>query len=207
MGRYVGPSCKLCRREGTKLFLKGTRCETAKCVLGKRDHPPGQHKWRRGRTSAYGIQLREKQKLKRAFGIREAQLRMVFRRAARTKANTGITLLALLERRLDNVVCLLGFALSRKQARQMVTHGHFSVNNRCVDIPSYTVVAGDIIRPRTEPVLKLVQENLEITQGRPVPGWLVMQKAPPQGEVSQLPTREDISFAIDENLVVELCSK
>jgi len=207
MSRYLGPQCKLCRREGAKLFLKGSRCETAKCALNKRDYPPGEHRWRRGKPSDYGIHLREKQKVKRAYGISDSQLRRYYRRAASSKATTGILLLTLLERRLDNVVYHLGLAQSRKQARQLIAHGHVAVNDRRVDVPSYEVSLGDLIKARTERGLKLVKENMQLTEKRPVPGWLTLQPDPPRGEVSELPTREDISFPIDESLVVELVSR
>lgn len=207
MSRYIGSQCKLCRRERVKLFLKGTRCETAKCALSKRDYPPGEHRWRRGKPSDYGIHLREKQKVKRAYGISESQLRKYYRRAASAKATTGILLLTLLERRLDNVVYHLGLAQSRRQARQLITHGHIAVNDGRVDVPSYEVSVGDLVKPRTERGLKLVKENLQVTERRPVPGWLVFQQDPLRGEVTELPTREDISFPIDESLVVEFVSR
>lgn len=208
MARHTGPVCRLCRREGMKLFLKGARCETAKCAISRREYPPGMHSWRRGKFSEYGTQLREKQKLKRAYGLLEKQFRLYFEEAERKKGNTGENLLVLLERRLDNVVYLLGFASSRAQGRQLITHGHLTVNGRRVDIPSYQLRIGDTIEPyNSENSRKNVKEHAEQSAERPMPGWLDRSVDPPKGTVVSLPSRDDISIPIQEQLVVEFCSK
>jgi len=208
MARHTGPVCRLCRREGMKLFLKGARCETAKCAISRREYPPGMHSWRRGKFSEYGTQLREKQKLKRAYGLLEKQFRLYFEEAERKKGNTGENLLVLLERRLDNVVYLLGFASSRAQGRQLITHGHLTVNGRRVDIPSYQLRIGDTIEPyNSENSKKHVKEHAEQSAERPMPGWLDRSVDPPKGTVVSLPSRDDISIPIQEQLVVEFCSK
>jgi len=166
MARYTGPKCRLCRREGLKLFLRGTRCESAKCAVTRRETPPGMLSWRRGRLSEYGIQLREKQKVKRYYGVLERQFRRVFAEAVRQPGNTGERLLVLLERRLDNVVLRIGFAPSRAQARQFIVHGHITVNGRRVDRPSFMVKVGDEIGVRApERSQKLVQEGLAASKG------------------------------------------
>src|SRR5688500_15386283 len=151
MARHTGPVCRLCRREGMKLFLKGTRCDTPKCAIERRDSPPGAQQARRGKQTDYGVHLREKQKVKHYYGILERQFRMYFARAARSKGNTGATLMSLLERRLDNVIHRVGFGQSRAQARQLVAHGHITVNGRRVDIPSYLLQAGDVVRVKNRP--------------------------------------------------------
>jgi small subunit ribosomal protein S4 len=209
MGRYTGSVCKLCRREGVKLFLKGTRCHTPKCAVSKREYPPGMHPWRRGKPSAYGIQLREKQKLKRAYGVREGQFRRFFAVASRAKGNTGEALLVMAERRLDNVVTLLGFALSRAQARQLISHGNISVNGRRTTIPSLQVREKMVIKPIGDPVTKLVRENIEQAKAisNVLPQWLTLKEDPPEGVVERLPRRDEISFDIQEQLIVELLSK
>jgi len=208
MGNYTGPNCRRCRREGLKLFLKGSRCDTPKCALARRDYAPGMHTWRRGRMSDYGVQLREKQKVKRHYGVMERQFRRVFEEANRQPGNTGETLLLLLERRLDNVVFRLGFAASRPEARQLVTHGHITVNERKLDIPSYLTKVGNVIGVRQrEKSLKKVQERIEMTKGTPRPSWLEREESPPRGRILALPRREEISLPIQEQLVVEFCSK
>ena len=208
MGRYTGPTCRLCRREGVKLFLKGERCDSPKCAVNRRNQPPGERRWRRPKVSEYGLQLREKQKVKRFYGVFERQFRRYFAEAERQKGNTGENLLVILERRLDNVVCLLGMAASRAMARQMITHGHIEVNGRRVTIPSHLVKPGDVIAPKqNERTAKLVARALEATKGRAVPAWLEVNPEPLQGRVLRLPAREDVSIDVREQLVVELCSK
>ena len=208
MARYIGPKCKLCRREGLKLFLKGTRCDTARCGLARREYPPGMHSWRRGKFSEYGVQLREKQKVKRAYGIYEAQFRNYFLKAERGKGNTGEDLLIALERRLDNVVFLAGMAPSRAAARQLATHGHVFVNGRRVDIPSYSVALHDAVRIEDKQrAHKLVAQSLEQTRGRERPTWIEVDPAKQEIHVVNLPTREDVSVPVHEQLIVEFCSK
>src|SRR5882672_11494514 len=165
MARYTGPVCRLCRRDGLKLFLKGTRCDTPKCAIERRDTAPGMHTYRRGKQTDYGLHLREKQKVKHYYGVLERQFRGYFGRATRTKGNTGSALMSLLERRLDNIVHRLGFGLSRAQARQIINHGHVTVNGRRVDIPSYLVRAGDVIRVKNRvKSLQAIQSNLSENQ-------------------------------------------
>ena len=208
MARYVGPQCRLCRREGGKLFLKGIRCDTVKCAITKRKYPPGQFTWGRGKLSKYGIQFREKQKTKRFYGVLERQFRNYFRKAERQKGNTGDNLLVMLERRLDNVLCLAFFAASRKSARQLILHGHITVNNKKVDIASYLVKVGDVIKPKnTETTLNIVKANIESLKGRNIPAWMEFKAEIPEVVVTQLPAREDISVSVHEQLIVELCSK
>lgn len=208
MARYVGPQCRLCRREGEKLFLKGIRCDTVKCAITKRKYPPGQFTWGRGKLSKYGIQFREKQKLKRFYGILDRQFQNYFKKAERQKGNTGENLLAMLERRLDNVVYLLSFAPSRKSARQLILHGHILVNDKKVDIGSYLVKTGDIVRPKSiEITQNIVKANIELVKGRNIPAWIQSRADTLEGVVTQLPAREDISASAQEQLIVELCSK
>lgn len=208
MARYVGPQCRLCRREGEKLFLKGIRCDTVKCAITKRKYPPGQFTWGRGKLSKYGIQFREKQKLKRFYGILDRQFQNYFKKAERQKGNTGENLLALLERRLDNIVYLLSFAPSRKSARQLILHGHILVNDKKVDIGSYLVKAGDIIKPKNNEISQnIVKANIELVKGRNIPAWIQSRADTLEGVVTQLPAREDISAPVQEQLIVELCSK
>ena len=208
MARYVGPQCRLCRREGEKLFLKGIRCDTVKCAITKRKYPPGQFAWGRGKLSKYGIQFREKQKTKRFYGVLERQFRNYFRKAERQKGNTGDNLLVMLERRLDNVLCLAFFAASRKSARQLILHGHITVNNKKVDIASYLVKVGDVIKPKnTETTLNIVKANIESLKGRNIPAWMEFKAEIPEVVVTQLPARENISVSVHEQLIVELCSK
>jgi small subunit ribosomal protein S4 len=208
MARYNGPVCRLCRREGMKLFLKGERCYTEKCAIEKRNVPPGQHgRSRKQKLVGYGVQLREKQKVKRIYGVLEDQFRLYFQQAERTRGITGETLLQLLERRLDNAVYRLGFATSRPQARQLVRHGHFQVNGRKVDIPSYSVKVGDVVSVRESSrgnasILHAVEE----VKGRGVPEWLSLDAAM-GGKVVSVPTREQINLPVQEQLIVELYSK
>jgi len=208
MGRYVGPVCRLCRREGAKLFLKGERCETLKCALTRREQPPGERRWRRPKVSDYGLQLREKQKVKRFYGVFERQFRRCFAMAERARGNTGENLLVLLERRLDNVVLKLGFATSRPQARQMVRHGHILIGGRRVTIPSLLVRTGMTITPaKDEASQKMVRQNLDLMRGRPQVSWLAVADEPPTGTVVGLPARDEISVPTDEALIVELLSR
>lgn len=206
MSRYTDASCRLCRREGQKLFLKGERCYSTKCAIEKRNFPPGQHGQGRKKVSDYGLQLREKQKAKRFYGLQETQFRNLFNKAARKKGITGENLLILLESRLDNVVFRLGFASSRKEARQLVTHGHFTVNGKKVDIPSYEVSAGDVIKVKEKstnsPKFKEIKD-MAIT----VPSWMTVDVEKLEGKVLALPTRADIDTPVAEHLIVELYSK
>ena len=208
MGRYTGNKCKLCRREGMKLFLKGQRCFTDKCALSRRDYPPGVHAQKRTKVTDYGVRVREKQKLKRIYGVMERQFRLYFAEAERLKGNTGETLLALLERRLDNVVLQSGFALSRNHARLLCNHGHFTVNGRRVDVASFQVRPGDVIAPRTkENTRKIVAEAVEVNKSQPVPSWLEVNRDALSSRVVALPRREDVPHPIQEQLIIELCSK
>ncbi len=210
MARYTGPKCRLCRREGEKLFLKGDKCFTEKCPFERRRYPPGMHGPQRSRRklSIYGLQLREKQKVKRIYGVLEGQFRRFFEQARTMGGNVGENLLVLLERRLDNVVYRLGFASSRSQARQFVSHGHVRVNGRKVDIPSYLVNVGDRIT-LDDKMLKnpFVQSSLEAKDPQNVVSWLSLDKAKAEGTVLRMPTREDITHPIKERLIVELYSK
>jgi small subunit ribosomal protein S4 len=209
MARYVGPVCRLCRREGMKLFLKGERCYTEKCAIEKRNLPPGQHgKLRKAKLVGYGLQLREKQKVKRIYGVLENQFRRYFEMADRTRGITGETLLQLLERRFDNVIYRLGLATSRSQARQLVRHGHFMVNGRKVDIPSYSLKAGDVVTVRgTSAQNTAIVHAMEEVKGRGIPEWLVFDSGQLSGRVNSLPTREQINLPVQEQLIVELYSK
>ena len=209
MARYTGPACRICRRQGMKLFLKGTKCVTGKCPFQRRGYPPGQHGQARVRKlSDYGIQLREKQKVKRMYGLMEKQFRKTFAQASRAKGVTGEKLLELLERRLDNVVFRLGFATSRAQARQIVRHGHVQVADRRVTIPSFSVQPGQAIRlSGSEKFLSTLKETRELTQERPLPAWLDRRPEEPAGSVVGVPQRGDVQFPIQESLIVELYSK
>ena len=209
MARYIGPVCRLCRREGLKLFLKGERCYTEKCAIEKRNLPPGQHgKARKAKMLGYGLQLREKQKVKRTYGVLENQFRRYFEAADRQRGITGETLLQLLERRLDNAIYRLGFATSRPQARQLVKHGHFLVNGKKVDIPSFAVRSGDSVAIRSGSAQNpTIQHAMEEVKGRGIPEWLMFDSATTSGRVSQLPTREQINLPVQEQLIVELYSK
>jgi small subunit ribosomal protein S4 len=208
MARYTGAACRLCRREGTKLFLKGDRCFTEKCGVERRAYPPGQHGQGRSRTSDYGLQLREKQKVKRMYGLAEKQFRGTMDAAARMRGRAGENLLVLLEQRLDNVVFRLGFATSRSEARQLVRHGHFEVNARKVDIPSFRVKTGMrvTLRPSSREIARIT-EALEALERRSVPGWLELEKEAFTGVMKATPTREDITMPVQEQLIVELYSR
>jgi small subunit ribosomal protein S4 len=207
MARISLQVCKLCRREGTKLFLKGQRCFSEKCGVNRRDYPPGQHV-RPKKTTDYGGQLREKQKAKRIYGLLERQFQHYFTIAKKQKGNTGENLLVLMERRLDNVVLNLGLALSRFDARQMVAHGHVRVNGHRVDIPSYLVRPGDEIAiAGSEKIKKKATDAVEMNKGQTLPGWLEAMPQELKGKVIQLPKREDVPHLINEQLIIELCSK
>ena len=207
MARYADAKCRLCRREGMKLFLKGARCFTDKCAIERRNYPPGQHGLNRGKLTPYGIQLREKQKAKRIYGLLEGQFRRYFAQAEGQKGVTGENLLRLLERRLDNVVFRLGFAASRAEARQMVAHGHFQVSGRRVSVPSFLVRVGDLVQLRgTSKLQERVTDNLSAGRGQ-VPQWLELAAPAKSGTVRSLPLRDDIQIPVQEQLIVELYSK
>lgn len=208
MARYLGASCRLCRREGLQLFLKGDRCYTDKCAIERRHYPPGQHGQRRSKLSDYGLQLREKQKVKRIYGVLEKQFRGYFEKGERQKGVTGTNLLVFLERRLDNIVYRLGFANSRAQARQLVRHNQLQVNGRKVNLPSYLIKMGDTVQVTEKGrKLPLIQDALEAVARRGTPPWLELNKEEAQGRVIMFPSREDITMPIQEHLIVELYSK
>ncbi|MDB5350634.1 MAG: ribosomal protein bacterial/organelle type [Planctomycetota bacterium] len=209
MGRHTGPVCRLCRREGLKLFLKGTRCDSPKCAVERREGVPGMHQFRRSKPSEYSVRLREKQKVKRFYGVFERQFRKYFDLAGRRPGNTGDALMSLLERRLDNVVTRLGFATSRPQARQIVTHGHITVNGRKLDIPSYLVRPGDVVAIKDREHSKKLASNALQQEGMPpVPDWLDRTNTDPaEGRVSRLPAQQDISLPVTPQLIVELLSR
>jgi small subunit ribosomal protein S4 len=212
MARYIGPVCKLCRREGEKLFLKGQRCFTPKCAFERRSYPPGEHgrdsQFRRRRVSDYSRQLREKQKTRRIYGITERQFRRYYRNAVQQRGLTGVNLLRMLERRLDNVVYRLGLAESRQQARMLVTHGHFNVNGRRTDIPSMLVETGDLVEvregSRKRPYFKGVGD---VAEGRSVPIWLDRDLKNLSGKITKMPERADIDANLNEQLIVEYYSR
>lgn len=208
MARYIESGCRLCRRENLKLFLKGDRCYSDKCAFERRSYPPGQHGQGRSKFSSYGVQLREKQKVKRMYGLVEKQFRNFFAKAERQKGITGTNLLILLERRLDNMIYRLGFANSRNEARQLVQHNHFNINGRKVNIPSYLVKIGDVIelREKSQKSAK-VNDSLEGVARRGVPSWLELDKEHYRGRILTLPSREDLTMPIKEQLIVELYSK
>jgi small subunit ribosomal protein S4 len=209
LARYTGSVCRLCRRENLKLFLKGDRCYSDKCAFDRRSYPPGQHgQSRRGKHSNYGIQLREKQKVKRMYGLSEKQFHLFFERADRQKGITGTNLLVLLERRLDNVVYRLGFVNSRAQGRQFAKHNHFTVNGKKVNIPSFLIKIGDVVEVKEKSRnLNAIAESLDAAVRRGVPQWLELEKEHLKGVIKALPVREDLTMPIQEQLVVELYSK
>ena len=209
MGRYVGPACRICRRQSIKLFLKGSKCMTEKCPFNRRGYAPGQHgKGQRIKISDYGLRLREKQKVRRIYGVFERQFRRYFAIAARTRGVTGEKLLELLERRLDNTVFRLGFASSRAQARQIVQHGHVTVNGRRVTLPSFGVRQGQVVQVTgSEEQLKRVRETREALKDRAIPGWLDRHPEELKATVTGVPSRDDVQFPIQEQLIVELYSK
>ena len=208
MARYTGPDCKLCRREKTKLFLKGSKCESPKCPVEKRPYPPGEHGRGRPKESEYNLQLREKQKARRIYGVLERQFRNYYDEAARRKGITGETLLQLLETRLDNVVYRGGLARSRDQARQLVRHAHVTVNGRKVNIPSFHVCAGDVVQVRERMRGNLnVHESIQLQVGRPQPAWLELDAGEARLTVRDIPTRDQMEVPLQEQLIVELYSK
>lgn len=208
MARYTGPRCRLCRREGAKLFLKGNKCDTAKCHFERRAMPPGMHGQRRGKLSDYGVQLREKQKLKRMSAMMERQFKIFFQRAEKKEGITGDNLLQFLSLRLDNVVLKSGFATSRGLSRQLVRHGHIKVNGKKVNIPSFMMKTGDKLEIKdTQKNKTRITEYLEKNEYRKVPEWLSVDKNALQAEIVRIPSREDFDFSIQENMIVELYSK
>ena len=208
MARYTDAACRLCRREGMKLFLKGDRCFSAKCGIEKRAYPPGQHGQGRTRFSDYGVQLREKQKVKRMYGLLEKQFAQTMKRASRMKGRAGENLLMLLERRLDNVVFRMGFATSRAEARQLVRHGHFLIDGRKTTIPSFKVKEGSkvTVREKSRKIARIAGA-LETLEGRSIPQWVEIDKDNFEGTVKSVPAREDITMPIQEQLIVELYSR
>lgn len=209
MARYTGESCRVCRREGEKLFLKGSRCYTDKCAIARRAYAPGQHGQKRKKQSEYGTQLREKQKAKSFYGVLESQFRKYFEEAARSKGVTGTRLLQILESRLDNVVYRLGLATSRAQARQLVRHGHFEVNGVKVNIPSYLTKVGEVVKVKESSAnSEIFKQIVEATEnGRPVPTWLEADLSNRTGKIVALPSRDEIDLPVKEHLIVELYSK
>lgn len=208
MARYRGSVCRLCRRENMKLFLKGDRCYSDKCGFDRRGYPPGQHGQRRGKFSDYGVQLREKQKVRRIYGVSEKQFSLMFEKADRQKGVTGTNLLANLERRLDNVVYRLGFVNSRTQGRHFVKHDHFLVNGKKVNIPSYLVKKDDVVEVREKSKkVQIISDSLNAVVRRGIPQWISLDKDKMRGTISGLPVREDINLPIQEQLIVELYSK
>ena len=208
MARYTDEQCRICRREGQKLFLKGSRCYSDKCSISRRNYAPGQNGQKKSKISEYGTQLREKQKTKAFYGVGEKQFRKYFDIASNTKGKTGEVLLQLLESRLDNVVYRLGFGASRAQARQLVNHGQFAVNGQRVDIPSYLVKAGDVITVRENKKENgAIKANIEANSARPVPAWLELNNETLSGKVVRLASREDVDIPVEEHLIVELYSK
>jgi len=210
MGRYLESSCKLCRREGMKLMLKGIRCETAKCPVEKktRNLAPGMHGWRRGRQSEYAVRLRAKQKIKRFYGLFDKQFMRYFHKAERMKGNTGQILLQLLERRLDNVIYKLNFASSRKAARQLISHGHIYVNGRKVNVSDYMMKVGDKITVKpSDKSVKKIKQQLEVNPNYTTQSWLQLDRDNLQAAIVALPSRDDIQIPMEEQLVVEFCSR
>lgn len=208
MARYIGSSCRLCRRENAKLFIKGEKCFTEKCAFESRNYPPGQHGQNKSKISNYGLQLREKQKVKRIYGILEKQFRLYYKKADRMKGIVGQNLLSLLERRLDNVVYRLGFASSRNQARQLVRHNHFLVNGKKVNLPSFLVKPNDVIQiAEKSKESPLIKETVEAIVRKSIPSWLELDMENLKGYVRSLPVRSDIEYPIQEQLIIELYSK
>jgi small subunit ribosomal protein S4 len=212
MSKYIGPVCRLCRREGEKLYLKGARCLSPKCAIEKRNFPPGQHgkegQFRRNRASDYLQQLREKQKARRVYGVLEAQFRRYYKQALKSRGVTGQVLLQMLERRLDNVVYRMGFAVNRAQARNLVTHGHFNVNGRRTDVPSLIIEPGDVLEVRPGSQRRTYFSNLKTAdESRSVPGWLSSDTQALAGKVLRLPAREEIDANLNEQLIVEFYSR
>ncbi len=208
MARYTGALCRLCRREGEKLFLKGDRCYTEKCAIERRKYAPGLHGQNKAKPSDYGLQLREKQKVKRIYGVLERQFKRYFLMAERMDGITGANLLQLLERRLDNVVYRLGFASSRREAREMVSHGHFRVNDRKVNIPSFIVRPGNVVELKDKSrSIERIKESLVKAEHRGLPTWMEIDREGFKGKITHLPSREEIPLPVQEQLIVELYSK
>ena len=208
MARYTGPLCRLCRREGEKLFLKGTRCYTEKCGIERRKYAPGQHGQSRGKLSDYGLQLREKQKVRRIYGIMERQFRLYFEKASSMKGVTGELLLQLLERRLDAAVFRMGFAANRREARQLVKHGHFLINGRSADIPSHLLKPGDVVAVKeSSKENPTIVESLSVAEHRGIPDWIQFDAQGVKGTFVRIPTRDEIQLPVQEQLIVELYSK
>ncbi len=208
MARYTGPSCRQCRRENMKLYLKGDRCYSDKCAVERRNYPPGQHGQNRGKLSDYGVQLREKQKIKRMYGLAEKQFKTYFKEADRQKGVTGTNFLVLLERRLDNAIYRFGFANSRAQARELVRQNHFLVNNRKVNIPSFLLRPGDVVAVREKSrQINAVNEALDAMPRRGLPAWLDLDRAGYTGTFKAFPSREEMNLPVQEQLVVEFYSK
>jgi small subunit ribosomal protein S4 len=210
MARYLGSSCKYCRREGMKLMLKGDRCQTGKCAVERRERhmAPGMHGWRRARSTDYGVRLREKQKLKRYYGMLDKQFMSYFKQAERIRGNTGENLLLLLEMRLNNVIYKLNFAGSRKAARQLIAHGHIHVNGRKVDIPDLSLKVGDkITLKNADKSRKIIKDHLEENPNYTVQNWLQLDPSKPEATIVSMPTRDDVQLVVEEQLVVEYCSK
>jgi small subunit ribosomal protein S4 len=207
-GQTIAMKCEACRREGTKLFLKGARCESPKCAFHRRDYPPGQHPFRRGKISEYAVRVREKQRCKRTFGMRERPFRRLFALAERQAGNTGENLFRLLERRLDNVLFRMGLALSRRHARQAIAHGLIFVNGHKLNRPGYLVETNDVIAPRPkEKVVSLFKAIKESTKGRAVPSWLDVQPEPLEGKVTALPKADELAEGFEPQLIVEICAR
>ena len=212
MARYTGPVCKLCRREGEKLFLKGDRCFSPKCAMEKRAYPPGQHgrmaQWKRSKASDFGAQLRAKQKARRVYGVLEKQFRRYYKQALKARGVTGLTLLQILESRLDNVIYRMGFASSRAQARQLVSHGHFMVNDRRTDVPSMQIRPGDVIEVREGSRKKvIIKELMALAEERPAPDWIKRDVKKMSGGIDRLPERTEIDANLNEQLIVEYYSR
>lgn len=208
MARYTGPLCRLCRRETEKLFLKGERCYTEKCGVERRKYAPGQHGQGRGKLSDYGVQLREKQKVRKIYGIMENQFRIYFEKASKTKGITGEVLLQMLERRLDNAVFRMGFAKNRREARQLVTHRHFLVNGRPVNIASYLLRPGDVVEAREKSrTNQTILDNLAVAEQRGFPAWIELDLQQVRGRFTRIPSREEIQLPVQEQLIVEFYSK
>lgn len=208
MARYTEALCRICRREGEKIFLKGDRCYTEKCVLERRKYPPGQHGQARRKISDYGIQLREKQKVRKTYGLLERQFRRYFHAAERSKGITGEVLLQLLETRLDNIIYRMGFASNRRKARQLISHGHFLVNGRKVNIPSYVVKGGDLVEVKeSSRDIPEIIDSLSKVEHRGIPGWIEVDSTSFRGKVLRVPSRDEIQLPVQEQLIVELYSK
>lgn len=208
MARYIGPLCRICRREGEKLFLKGDRCYTEKCALERRKYPPGEHGQGYKKLSDYGLQLREKQKVRRMYGILERQFRRYFAEAARKKGITGETLLQIVERRLDNVVYRMGFAPNRRKARQLVGHGHILVNGRKVNIPSFLVKAGDVVEVKeSSKGMSDILDSITKSEHRGLPSWVEVDSTNLKGKILHIPSRDEMQLPVQEQLIVELYSK